>query len=431
MIRAERSQDGLASSARPAAPLGARLSEARDYERQRALRTLLQHPLLSADGPYAAEFGWVRQHAQWLRDWLGQNTGWALQVDSELARLRKTPADLADQTRPARDGKTGALFSRRRYVLLCLAVAALERSDRQTALGKLADDVVGLLAAEPAFSAAGIVFDLSSRDQRRDLVQVIRFLLDLRVLARVHGDEEQYLNERGDVLYNINRPALAAMLNVKRGPSTITARTLDERLAALVEEPLPDTEEGRNRGLRWRLVRKLLDDPVVYYDELADEELVYLHSQRSRLLRQIEDATGLISEVRREGIAMVDEPAELTDVGMPEEGTDGHLALLLAEHLAEHLRREGPVAVGTAALHQHVRELITEHRSHWRKDVAQPGAEVAALAQTIDRLESLRLVKRTEDGVLPLPAIARYALNKVPEAPAGKDGSNQARRSLF
>ena len=423
MIEPAQSQVSLASSERPAVSLGTRLSEARDYERQRALRTLLQQPLLSADGPYAVEFGLVRQHAEWLRDWLAQNTGWALQVDSELARLRKTPADVTDDTRAARDVKTGVPFTRRRYVLLCLALAALERSDRQTALGKLADDIVGLLAADPAFLAAGIIFDLSSRDQRRDLVQVIRFLLDLRVLARMHGDEEQYLNDRGDVLYNINRPALAAILNVKRGPSTISSSTLDERLSALVEEPLPDTEEGRNRGLRWGLVRKLLDDPVVYYDNLRDEELAYLHSQRGRLLRQIEDGTGLTSEVRREGIAMVDERTELTDLGMPEEGTDGHLALLLAEHLAEHLRLAESVAVGSSALHQYVRGLIAQHRSHWRKDVVQPGAEVAASDQTIDRLESLRLVKRTEDGVLPLPAIARYALDGVREASANEDGS--------
>ena len=154
-------------------------------------------------------------------------------MDSELARLRKTPAALGDDTRAARDGKTGVPFVRRRYVLLCLALAALERSDRQTTLGRLADDVVGLLAGDPAFSAAGVVFDLSSRDQRRNLVQVIRFLMDLRVLARMHGDEEQYLNDRGDVLYNINRPALAAILNVKRGPSTISDDTLDDRLTEL------------------------------------------------------------------------------------------------------------------------------------------------------------------------------------------------------
>jgi uncharacterized protein (TIGR02678 family) len=138
-------------------------------------------------------------------------------------------------------------------------------------------------------------------------------------------------------------------------------------------------------------------------------------------LRQIEDGTGLVSEVRREGIAMVDERTELTDLGMPEEGTDGHLALLLAEHLAEHLRQSGAVAVGYAVLYQHVRELIAEHRGHWRKDMVQPGAEVVAVTQTVDRLESLRLLKRTEDGVLPLPAIARYALDNVREASTSEE----------
>src|SRR5947209_14922100 len=47
-------------------------------------------------------------------------------------------------------------------------------------------------------SSAGIAFDLKSQDQRRDLVQVVRLLLSLRVLVRVQGDEQQYLSERGD-----------------------------------------------------------------------------------------------------------------------------------------------------------------------------------------------------------------------------------------
>src|SRR5437660_11121595 len=83
------------------APLGARLEQATILERQRALRTLLQHPLLSIDGPNAQEFALVRRHAGWLQDWLTRNPRWRLQVDSELVRLRKTPADPSDDARPA------------------------------------------------------------------------------------------------------------------------------------------------------------------------------------------------------------------------------------------------------------------------------------------------------------------------------------------
>lgn len=392
------------------AALGVRLQEAADEERQQAVRALLRQPLLSAQGPRADDFVLVRRHADWLREWFAHHPHWTLRVDSELARLRKLPADLADGTRPARDEKSDLAFNRRRYVLLCLALAALERTDRQTTLGRVAEAVGSLMTADPAFAAAGIAFDLTSRDVRRDLVHVMRFLLDLRVLVHIHGDEQQYVNGSGDVLYSINRPALAAMLCVKRGPSTIDVGSLDERIAALAEEPLPDNDDAQNRRLRTQLMRKLLDDPVLYYDDLDEREFAYLTSQRGRLLRQVEHATGLVAEVRAEGIAMVDPRGDLTDLGLPEEGTDGHVTLLLAEHLARRAREAPMMPVSEEALRQHLLQLIDAHRGRWRKGVMEPGAEVVLLAQTLDRLEALRLIRRTADGVVPLPAIGRYAL---------------------
>ncbi len=76
---------------------------------------------------------------------------------------------------------------------------------------------------------------------------------------------------------------------------------------------------------------------MVYYDELDEDERAYLLSQRHAITRRIEEATGLIPEMRAEGIAMVDPEDELTDVRMPEQRTDGHVTLLVAEYLA---RRE-------------------------------------------------------------------------------------------
>lgn len=388
------------------------LEHATVEERRRALRALLQHPLLSAASPFSTEFGLVRRHAAWLRDWLARHPGWSLQIDGETARLRKTPADLDDATRPAREPNSGLPFTRRRYVVLCLALAALERADRQTTLGRVAEAILGFAAADPALASAGISFDLTGHDQRRDLVHVMRLLLDLRVLVRVHGDEQQYLVARGDVLYNVNRPALAAMLNVRRGPSTIDETMFDRRLETLVDEPVLDTDEGRNRQLRSRLTRKLLDDPIVYFDRLTEDERTYLGSQRPFLLGQIQEATGLVPETRAEGIAMVDEDGEMTDLGLPEEGTEGHLTLLVAEHLADCARRDGAVPTAPTALHRHVADLIGRHRSHWRKDVGEPGAEVALTDLTVERLEALRLVRRTEDGIVPLPTLGRYALER-------------------
>lgn len=386
--------------------LGRQLEE----ERQRALRALLLHPMLSAGGPLAAEFALVRRHADFLRTWLFRHAGWTLVVDAEVARLRKTPGALSDGTRPAVDGTSGLPFTRRRYVLLCLALAALERSERQTTLGRLSERMMELFQAEPALAEAGLTWELSTQDGRRDLVHAVRLLLALRVLVRVQGDEQQFLTDKGDVLYTVRRPALAAVLSVRRPPSTVEEETWEGRLERILEEPLPDSEEGRNRRLRTRLVRRLLDDPVVYFSELSAEENAYLSSQRGHLARQLEQATGLVAEVRHEGMALVDEGGELSDLKLTEEGTEGHLMLLLAEHLAHRARALPGAVVPRSELYEYVAALIAEHHTQWRKDVREPGAEVRLADEAVERMEALALVQRTAEGVVPRPAIGRFAL---------------------
>jgi uncharacterized protein (TIGR02678 family) len=158
--------------------------------------------------------------------------------------------------------------------------------------------------------------------------------------------------------------------------------------------------------LRRRLTRRLLEDPVVYYDELDEDERAYLLSQRHAITRRIEDATGLVPEMRAEGIAMVDPEDELTDVRMPEQRTDGHVTLLVAEYLA---RRE---QVALDELYAFVRQAAAEHATYWRKGVTEPGAETELLATALEKLSSLRLVRVDGSVVHRRPAIARFALDE-------------------
>ncbi|MFD0894766.1 TIGR02678 family protein [Luteolibacter ambystomatis] len=402
-----------------------KLGELALAERQHATRCLLQHPMLSAGGAFAEQFGLVRKHAESLREWFAHHANWELQVTSDLARLRKTPPDSSDGTRPARDSRTDAPFTRSRYVLLCLALATLERSERQITLGRLAEEIQGFFKADPELEQAGMIFDLQSVDQRRNLVQIIRFLLEHGALRRIQGEEDAFLkNERSDALYNINRSVLSGMLAVRRGPSMIQNIAFRERLAAIVEEPLPETDDGRNRRLRVRLMRRLLDDPILYYEDLEPDERVYLDSQRVFILRHIHAATGMASEVRKEGIALLDQRGDMTDLGLPEEGTDGHLALLVAEFLANMLRRDESALCGVAVLREHVAQLIEVHRKHWRKDVTEPGADRLLMESTIDRLVALRLVRRTSEAIKPLPAIARFALGNLSKPETAEEESS-------
>ncbi len=417
-------------------------------QRRKALRMLLAKPLLTAGADDDA-LRLIRQHASELREWLAAETGWRLVVDAESARLFKTapaghrpdpagqwaqppagggrPVGL-DGTHPARDGRGRAPFGRRRYVLLCLALSVLETADAQITLGRLAEGII-VAASEPALADAGIAFTLSRRDERSDLVAVVRLLLTLGVLERVAGDEDAYLAATGDVLYDVRRRILAAMLTGARGPSTIDATDFERRLAELTYEPVADTDDLRNRALRHRLTRRLLDDPVVYYDELAEDERAYLVSQRHAITRRIEEATGLIAEMRAEGIAMVDPDDELTDVRMPEQRTDGHVTLLVAEYLAARVERAEPVPV--ARLRAHVRKMAVEHVAYWRRGVTEPGADGELLAVALDKLRALRLVADVPGEppmVIARPAIARYAVQAptIRTGPSARTGRTAA-----
>jgi uncharacterized protein (TIGR02678 family) len=386
------------------------LAATRRAELMRAARALLRRPVLRASGPDAELVALIRRHAGPLREWFDRNTGWRLAVDSEVARLVKAVPDTADATHPARDPRSRVPFSRRRYVLTCLALAVLDRADAQITLGRLAEQVV-LAAADPDLVAAGVTFSLDRREERTDLVSVVRLLLDLGILARVAGDEDAFVRRDGDALYDVERRVLATLLATPRGPSVVADADPHARLAALAEELPATTDDLRNQHIRRRLTRRLLDEPVLYHAELDEAELAYLTSQRHAITSRITELTGLVAEVRAEGIAMVDPLDDLTDVRMPESGTEGHVTLLLAEHLAT----SGPTPL--PRLHAFVRAQAGTHAAYWRRDAAAAGAEVALTEVALRRLEALRLVERStgpdgDDTARPLPALARYCVGE-------------------
>lgn len=392
-------------------------------ERRIALRALLQQPLLLPDGDTAAVFTLVRRHREWLADWFAHHADWPLVVTAEAARLRKRPALATDATRPALDPRTEEPFNRPRYVLFCLALAALERGDRQITLGRLAEHIELALAADPAFAAAGFLWSRDQQSGRRDLVHALRLLVHLGVLRRIQGDEEQLLRDRlSDVLYNVSRPVLAVLLAARRSPSLIPAAAFEDRLAALLDAAVPDTPDARNRALRTHLVARLLDDPVLYYAGLDPEARAYLDRQRTFLLDELTEATHLHAEVRAEGLALVDLDGDCTDSGLPEEGTEGHLTLLIATWLADRLRAGDTTTLTVETVRQKTARLIRQHRHHWKKEAGLRGAEIPLTELVLSRLAGLSLIERQADTLRPLPALGRFALRPTAElAPAEDD----------
>lgn len=381
-------------------------------EFRRALRSLLMCPLMP---PGHADFPAVRRQAERLREWFARETGWPLHVDREGARLFKRPADLSAPTRGLPD------YDRRRYVLLCLAAAVLERADPQITLRQIGERIVQQ-AADPALETLGFAFTLHGAAERRELVLVCRTLLDHGILERVAGEEESFVQDgsgpQSDALYDIHRRLLAGLLAAVRGPSTWRAEetpgNTEARLHTLVTGFTVDSEQGRRDAIRHHLARRLLDDPVLYTDTLDEETRSYFVNQRGVLASRLCEATGLVAEQRAEGLALIDESGQLTDVAIPAEGTEAHVTLLVAEYLARRLRDErAPLRATESEIALFLREAAGRYGRYWRKSARAPGAEHELAEIAIARLCRLGLMLRDLHGLHPLPAIARFSLGQI------------------
>lgn len=407
----------MSSTPTSTASVTAAQSEAALTERRRAIRALLARPLLGqreAPETYAA----IVSHRRELTEWFAEHTGWQLVVDTSggFARLHKTD-DRDDDTRAATAGRQARAFDRRRYVLLCLALAALDERGGQTTLRHVAE-AVGAHSREQDGIAA---FDAARMTDRRALVDALKLLTELGVIAVRDGDDDRYaLSGSGDALYDIDDRRIAQLIAAPSSPSLVDAPD------KLPVETYPDSEEGQRLEARHRVMRRLLDEPVVYYDELSEGEHHWLAHSLRHVHTVLDGDVGFAVERRAEGLLAVDTDREVTDETFPDgSSTVKHAALLLAEQLGETVRATRQDAspdhvavpvVADADVEAMTRRLLDAYgeRCGWSAAYRDRDDGAAALAaEALALLRRFGLVARCDGGWRPRPAIARY----VPAVP--------------
>ena len=369
------------------------LETERRLERGSSLRHLLGHPLtLASDDP--ERFATIVRHREWLAAWFGDAAGWKLAVEPSagFARLHKVPAR-PDSTRPAQSPGRPP-FDRRRYALLCLALAALDESSSQITLARLASLVEELSVEDESPELPR--FDPTSSPERRAFVDVLRLLCTLGILRLRDGDAERYAHsQEGDALYDVGERLLGQLLASPVPPA------LAKEPARLLDEPWPDTDEGRRQRARLAVMRRLLEDPAVCYDELAPAAFDWLDHARGHVYRLLEADAGFVVERRKEGLAAVAPEGDATDTRFPDGGsTPKHAALLLADQLSR-LHRRGASPVPHAEVVRLVASLQEDHAEigHWSKQYPRTpeGAEQLA-ADALALLEGFALVARDGSG---------------------------------
>ncbi|WP_063053500.1 TIGR02678 family protein [Nocardia arthritidis] len=426
---------------------------------QRAARIILANHLVTRTYPDRIALPLIRRWATELREDLAELFGYRLEVTETTARVFPV-LDRLDAGRPART-PAERVFDRRRYAYLALALAALGRAGDQITLSELADQV-----AAYASRVDGLELATDRAADRDAFVDAVGWLTARGALALADGDAGGWATdpEAGEALYDIDRPVVFALFRPPRALQHLhSVRGLlgEEATGTTVSAPVTTTAE-----IARRVRRALVEQPVVYAEDLAPEERPALGQER--LVAEVELFTGLRAERRAEGVALIDTSGRLSDVRFPGTGTLAQVALLLAGEIADRvldidhpLPRRHVVAQPDAALADQLDEAIPESTvfaplaetrsaaaptddldpqddtqgqedrptpgyplierawlretvraladrygttfaAQWQADVARLTTEVVAL------LERLRLVRMIEEGLLVLPALARY-----------------------
>lgn len=348
-------------------------------ERLSAARHLIANPLTCAEHD-PEMFRLIRRYEVDLDRWFTQRLGYRLHVASDTARLYKS--GYVPPGRPLR-ASTGRPLHHLEYTLLILALASTVAGPSVISLRDLID-LVRSAAAEIDLPLTG------DATERRAVVTALRWMMDHGLAVELHARVDSYAtDEDADAVLRI-RPDRIALL-----PLPALADAEDDLLAR------SDRRVNTRQWLRARLV----EDPVVYRDELADDEWTELRRRLGEEARFLQDMFGLTVEARAEGVAAIDPDGTLADQPFPTGGTEGHAALLLLGVLQE--RRSG--WWDDTDVKQAVARLAGEYGRYWSKDLVAAPDRLARRA--VDLLVSVRLAESRSEppGVRLLPAAARFA----------------------
>lgn len=353
-------------------------------EQRLAARHLLQNPLTVAEADPDV-FRIVRRHEEQLDRWFTQRLGYRLQVTADTARLSKLGWVVDRPLRTSSDRP----FHHLEYVLLALTLAATISGPAVVSLRDLVDKVRS--------AAADASVDLADDGiQRRAQVVVLRWMIDHGLAEELHDRVEAYKDDAEADAVLRTRPERIALLPLPALQGLTETATADELLARA------DRRGSRRTWMRARLV----EDPVLYRQDLDDDEWDELRRRRGDDARFLEEMFGLVLEARAEGAAAIDPDGRLSAVRFPSTGTIGHAALLFIAAVHD---RYADAWVSSAAAVDLVAELSVPHHRRWKAELIE---RPDILHERIrDLLVSLRLAEAREEpepAVRLLPGAARF-----------------------
>lgn len=354
---------------------------------------LIFHPMTCReDDPEV--FRLIRRHEETLSHWFTQRMGYRLDVTIDTARLYK--GTYLPHDRPLM-AATDRPLSHREHVLLALIIAALSSGPAIVSLHHLVD------ASKAAAADADIAFGVDGAE-RRAFVMAVRWLMEKGCVSELHSHVEQFESDA----------SADAVLAIRH--DRILMLALPTLGSASTAEQLVDRERQRLATRQW-LRARVVEDPVLYREDLTDDEWREWRGRRKDEEGHFDEMFGYILETRAEGSCVIDPAGSRAEKVFPVGGTVGHAALLLLMAMTQ--ERQERAWWSHDDVTKNIRDNATKHASHWRREALESPESVAR--EVLSLLETARLIerRRLRGEWRLLPASARFALVETePDAPS-------------
>jgi uncharacterized protein (TIGR02678 family) len=303
--------------------------------------------------------------------------------------------------------------TRQVLTLTCVLAAACEETAGRTTIAKLSELVAEITNAADSPVTA---YDQARVGHRRTLLQAAAILQHWGVLVRQLADDRMLGSwETGGqgigTVYSVNREALLLLTN----PDTLSV--ILEHASSLDQQPPPAGDPTGIDPDQWaatramRLLRALVETPVVTYDTLEQGDAETLHTMRGLRAGDAAAITGGHVEARAEGLVLIlpDEYPAAATFDWPRAESRAWAALVALEEASNLGVRDtaGRLHVRAEQVQQVAAAIADGDRSRY---LAVPMRTAAAVhAAMTAQLTALGLLHVTGDGDWVLsPAAGRY-----------------------
>lgn len=349
----------------------------------------------------------IKDNLDKYKDFVYDKLGYDLIVRDEFIKLEKIPSI------PEAWMGISDFTDKKEYIFLLNILMFLEDKNKedQFVLSNITEYIEGAYIYEK--------IDWVSFSNRKSLIKVMKFAIDIGIIKRNDGSEESFAkNENADVLYE------------STGFSRYIVRRFSKELDEvqsyedLLKESFGDMNESVGTIRRNKAYRKLLLSPIIYNNDEEANEYEYIKNYRNSVINEFEKNLEWDLHIHKNGImAVLNDTYKVKDV-FPSRKGEAMVTLFVNKEILHEINsgqlivnEDDTIKISKDRFKEIILEAKRKYGSGFTKEYRDYG-ENTLVNNILNFMKSFSMIKEEKEDIILLPLIGKV----IGEYPADYKG---------